>query len=155
MVDEKKFNRFAISLTDFKRAKYFLNESQKHPCGSLAYEALVFAAIICYFRPFSQNENDKNSRAAIKLDLSDFQLLTHDENLIHEQCKSLRNKALAHAEITYHTINVDTDTGGVSRTVFTCTGNAPDLHQLSALIDKFIQQCQNRVADYAINIRTP
>jgi len=155
MVDEKKFNRIAISLTDFERAKDFLKESQNHSCGSIAYEALVFTAIVCYFRPFSQNEKDRNSRAAVKLDLSDFQPLTDTEKSVHDQCMDLRNKALAHAEIKYHTTDFDTVTGAVSRTIFTCTGNSPDLHQLSALIDKFIQQCRNRVADYAHKNRNP
>jgi len=154
MVDEAKLNRFSISLQDFKKAEAFLAEAANHQYGGLIHEALVFSAIICYYRPFTDNEKDPNSTAAKRLDLSDFLPLSHEQKFIHDACKELRNKALAHAEIKHHPTQLDPETGGISSTIFSLVGKAPDLEGLVELIIKFIKQCQNKKSDYAHAIRS-
>lgn len=153
MIGEVKFNRLSISLKDFEKARDFLVEAKKHPYGSLVHEALVFSAIICYYRPFTCNEKDANSAAAAKLKLSDFSSLLPNELAIHETCKVLRNKALAHAEIKYYPTKLNRETGIISSAIFSLVGNAPNLDELADLISKFIIQCLNKRADYAIGVR--
>lgn len=148
MTDEAKFNRFSISLTDFEKAKSFLDEAKSHSFGGLVHEALIFAAIVCYYRPFSPNEREGNSAAASQLTLADFSPLSPDELIIHERCKELRNKALAHSEFKYHPTSLDISTGVISSKLFSFVGQVPDLRKLSDLIDKLIKQCQNKRADY-------
>lgn len=155
MIDQAKFNRFSIALKDFEKAEAFLAEAKNHQYGSLIHEALVFSAIICYFRPFTHNEKDPNSAAAPKLGLSDFPPLSPDELCIHEICKELRNKALAHAEIKYHPTRLNRETGVISSAIFSLVGKVPDLEGLSELIRKFIMQCHNKRADYVHAVRDP
>lgn len=155
MISEAKFNRFSIALKDFEKANEFLNEARRHEYGSLIHEALMFSAIVCYFRPFTNNEKDPNSKAASRLELSDFESLSNSELKIHEACKELRNKALAHAEIKHHPTSLNRDTGGISTAIFSLVGKAPDLEALQELIDKFIEQCRNRRADYVHGVRVP
>lgn len=154
MTDEAKFNRFSISLKDFEKSRTFLKEANGHEYGSLVHEALVFAAIICYFRPFTQNEGSGKASAASQLQLSDFESLTSEESTIHEKCKELRNKALAHAEFRYYPTHLNFDTGMISSTWFSLVGKAPDLGMLAALIEKLIQQCRNKRADYVEKVRS-
>lgn len=154
MIDEAKFNRFSISLQDFEKAKAFIGEAANHQYGGLIHEALVFSAIICYFRPFTNNEKDPNSAAAAKLDLSDFHPISPEELSIHEVCKDLRNKALAHAEIKHHPTRFDLETGVISSAIFSLVGKAPDLEAFVELIEKYIRQCHNKRADYVHTMRS-
>jgi hypothetical protein len=63
MTAEQVFNRFSIALFDFEK----LIATQKKP-PDIRRVALpmrrCFAAIVCYYRPFSPSEKDKNSPAA-------------------------------------------------------------------------------------------
>lgn len=154
MIDEAKFNRFSISLKDFEKVIALLEETKKHPTNSIVYESLVFTAIVCYFRPFSPNEKPSN-RVVPRLSLEDFLPLTSDELAIHELCKKLRNKALAHAEIKYHSIDFDISTGGISSELFSLVGNAPDLTKFMALTQKLIRECRNKRADYVWKVQAP
>lgn len=153
MSDEAKFNRFSIALKDFEKAEAFLAEARNHQYGGLVHEALVFSAIICYFRPFTNNERNPNSAAAARLELSDLPPLSPDELRIHETCKDLRNKALAHAEISHHPTQLDRETGVISSTIFSLVGKVPRLEALSELIGKFMRQCHNKRADYVHSAR--
>ena len=155
VTDEAKFNRFSISLKDFERAVEFLAEAKKHQINSIIHEALVFAAIVCYYRPFSPNEKDPQAPAASQLSLSDFSPLSTDELAIHEKCKELRNKALAHAEFKYHPTRLDLETRVISSALFSLVGNAPDLTKLTELAQKLITECHNKRADYVRKARTP
>lgn len=155
MISEAKFNRYSIALKDFEKAREFLEEARRHQYGSLIHEALVFSAIVCFFRPFTNNEKDPNSKAASRLELSDFESLSNSELLIHETCKELRNKALAHAEIKHHPTSLDRETGIISSAIFSLVGKAPNLDALQELIGKFIKQCRNRRADYVHSVRAP
>jgi|CXWL01.1.fsa_nt_gi hypothetical protein len=154
MTDEAKFNRFSISLKDFEKARMFLREANKHEYGSVVHEALVFAAIICYFRAFTQNEKSRSASAATQLLRSDFEHLTPEEWSIHHKCEELRNKALAHSEFKYYPTRLNLDTGMISSTWFSLVGQVPDLGKLAALIENLIQQCRNKRADYVWKVRS-
>jgi hypothetical protein len=154
MIDEAKFNRFSISAKDFEKAAEFLAEAKNHQYGGLVHEALVMSAIICYFRPFTENERSSSPPAAKKLDLlSDFPPLSQAENAVHEACKVLRNKALAHSEFLYHPTRLDRDTGVISSALFSLVGAAPDVDSLAALIEKLTLHCQLIRASYVHHAR--
>ncbi|MBV5271191.1 MAG: hypothetical protein JZU55_16415, partial [Afipia sp.] len=76
--------------------------------ATLAHEALVFTAIVSYYRPFSPNEKNKNAQATSQLKLDDFSPLSHEELGLHEKCKELRNQALAHSEYKHNPTRLDT-----------------------------------------------
>jgi hypothetical protein len=154
MIDEPKFHRFSISLKDFEKAAEFLAEAQRHQCGSLVHEALVFAAIICYYRPFSSNEKDSFAPAAKQLTLSDFSKLSVEEFTIHDTCKELRNKALAHAEFKYHPTRLNPETGVILSARFSLVREAPDLAALANLAQKFAAECKHKRADFVSQVRT-
>lgn len=154
MTTEAKYNRYSISVKDFERAIAFLQEAGKYSSGTLVHEALSFAAIVCYFRPFSPNEKDPNAAATSQLTLSEFQPLSSDEQAVHDKCKELRNKALAHAEFKYYPTRFDPTTGVTASALFSLTRYAPDLNQLAALAQKLALQCHNKRADYVFANRT-
>lgn len=153
MIDLAKFHRFSISVQDFENAAKYLAEAKEHQYGSLVHEALVFSAIICYFRPFTRNENDPKSAAASKLELSDFQPLSPSELELHKVCEQLRNKALAHSEISHHPTSLDLETGVVRSAIFSIVGRAPDLGALAQFIEKLRRQCQTTRANYVHHVR--
>jgi hypothetical protein len=155
VTNEAKFNRFSISLKDFEKTVEFLEEAKKHPINSLVHEALVFTAIVCYYRPFSPNEKYPNPTAASQLSLSDFSPLSEDELAVHEKCKELRNKALAHAEFKYNPTRLDPETGVISSALFSLIGTVPNLAKLAELAQKLITDCHNKRADYVWKVRTP
>jgi hypothetical protein len=89
MTTEQEFNRFSIAKTDFDKTVEYTKEALKYSESTLAHEALIFAAIVCYYRPFSPNEKDKGSPAASQLQINEFNALSPEEQEIHECCKNL------------------------------------------------------------------
>lgn len=104
--DTKVLNRLTISRHDFEQCQKFLEQLSHQEYGSLAYEALLIAAIVFYARPFSCNERDLNANAASRLDGAVLDQLQNEEQELHEKILTLRNKAVAHAEWAYHPTGV-------------------------------------------------
>ena len=141
---EQKLHRLTIARQDFDNAKKCLSERESHQFGCLVWEALVSYAIISYARPFTNNEKDKKSTAAPRLDLSDFLYISENERSIHERCMMLRNKAIAHSEIDFNPTALHSNGVIVSRP-FSIVSE-PQLESrllipLSDLIQKVIVQC--------------
>lgn len=104
MDTKQKLHRWTISFYDFEKAKSYLSEAECSAIGGLAFEALCYMSVISYVRPFSTNEK-KPVSAASSLKVDDFKLSDADL-ILHEQCMSIRNRALAHSEFTYNPTTV-------------------------------------------------
>ena len=148
MTADAKFNRLSISVHDFEQAIAFSEEAQRSSPGSRSYEALVFAAIVCYYRPFSSNEKDKDASAISKLELDDFSPLTIDEAGVHEKCKELRNQALAHSGYRHNPTSLNTRSRVISSRPFSLLSHAPNLVTLINLAQKLAKECHGKRADY-------
>lgn len=148
MTTEAEFNRLSIAVRDFEKAIAYLKEAALQPYGCLAHEALIFAAIVCYFRPFSQNEKDKSSPASSKLDIENFSLITEGELQLHEKCKELRNQALAHSEHRYNPTRLDQSVGVIASRPFSLLSHALDINALVALAEKIANECHHKRGDY-------
>lgn len=148
MTTEAAFNRLSIAMHDFERAIAFAEEAQKYRADLLAHEALVFAAIVSYYRLFSSNEKDENALAAKQVKLEDFKPLTCEELSLHEKCKELRNQALAHSAFKYNPTRLDRSPGGIVSRPFSLLSHAPDLTSLVVLARKLADECHHKRADY-------
>lgn len=102
---DQVLNRLTISRQDFERSRQFLEQLTSQQYGSVLYEALLLSAIVFYARPFSSNEIDTNANAQSRIDSAVVDQLTDDELKFHKMILELRNKAIAHAEWTYHPTN--------------------------------------------------
>jgi hypothetical protein len=149
--NEREFNRYSIALFDFTKAQDFLSEARKHPSNSLPFQALLFAAIVCYYRPFSLNEKLDTSPATSNLNISEFGSLLDSEKGIHEECKKLRNKALAHSEYSFNPTGIDPQSKVIVSKPFWLTIDSIDIDGLSKLVDKFITICHHMRADYKLH----
>lgn len=145
------FNRLSIAVHDFEQAVAYTEEARHHAPASLAYEALVFAAIVSYFRPFSPNEKDKNAPASSLLKLEDFSPLTSEQSILHERCRDLRNQALAHSAYKYNPTRLDTSLNVIASSPFSLLAHAPNLEALSVLAQKLAFECHHKRADYVRN----
>lgn len=96
--DEKIINRLIISILDSKQCLKFLKELKFHTHGSSAYEAMLINAIICYAKPFVNNEQDKDTTADPTEDINLLTTLTDTEQKLHYKFLTIRNKAIAHSE---------------------------------------------------------
>ncbi len=148
MTTEAAFNRLSIALRDFEQAIAFAEEAQHHSAATLAHEALTFAAIVSYHRPFSPNEKHKNAPATSQLKLVDFSPLSSAESALHEKCKELRNQALAHSEYKHNPTRLDTSLGVIASRPFSLLSHAPNLEALAALARKLADECHHKRADY-------
>lgn len=153
MTDEATFNRLSISIRDFEKAIAFAEEAQCTPLANLAHEALMFSAIICYYRPFSPNERVANVKAKSQLKLEEFRGLTDDEIALHEKCKDLRNQALAHSEYKHNPTRLDESVDVIASRPFSLLSQSPDMRALSDLARKLADQCHHRRADYVCSRR--
>ena len=148
MTTEAVFNRLSIALRDFEQAIAFAEEAQRHSSATLAHEALIFAAIVSYYRPFSPNEKEKNALATSQLRLEDFSPLSGSESTLHAKCKELRNQALAHSEYKRNPTRLDTSVGVIASRTFSLLSHAPNLEALAALARKLADECHHKRADY-------
>jgi hypothetical protein len=143
------FNRLSIAVFDFEKSIAYAEEAARYSPEDLAHEALLFSAIVCYYRPFSPNEK-KNSPAASQLKLEEFSPLTAAESELHERCKELRNKALAHSEYEFNPTDLH-PSGVIASRPFSLLSHAPEIPALVALARKLADECQNKRANHARN----
>ncbi|MGH6842014.1 MAG: hypothetical protein ACREDV_07985 [Methylocella sp.] len=155
ITSEQEFNRYTISLSDFEKASECVNEARKRLPNDLVFEALLFMAIITYYRPFSPNEKPPNNpRAKSRLNLED--LIDHPsdrEKEIHEECETLRNKALAHSEFAYNPTRLNPSTGVISSKPFSLLTQQFDLDGLGQLLNKLEDACHSKRATYTHQTR--
>jgi len=154
IISDEEFNRFSISSVDFEKALQFANEAKRHPANNVVYEALLFAAIVCYYRPFSPNEREPDAEATKKLTLEQFPTLTDSERELHDRCKVLRNEALAHSEWRRNPTKFNRDTGVVASRPFSLFSPSFDLDGFIQLAEKFRLACERSRGDYVIRNRT-
>ena len=153
IASEEQFNRFSISAYDFQRAIDFATEGIKHPANTIIYEALLFAAIMCYWRPFSPNERGDAAEAAKRITLDQLGInLAADELRLHEGCKSLRNEALAHSAWERNPTRLR-DSGVVASRPFSLLTPPFDLPALIRLAEKMRAACEHRRADFVLGKR--
>lgn len=96
-------NRLTSASLDLGGCVRFLDALEEQPYGTTVYEALLISAVVFYARPFSENEK-KSSTSPSDLRVPDVVItgLSESERKLHEELRSLRNKAIAHAEWTFH-----------------------------------------------------
>lgn len=102
----KELNRLTISRNDFDKCLEFLSELTSQEYGTIIYESLLLSAIVFYARPFSCNEKRNASKAESRIDLAVVDQLNEEEQQLHDRLLELRNKAIAHAEWTFHPTGV-------------------------------------------------
>ncbi len=146
---EEEFNRHSISVRDFEKSIEFLQEIGNHSQATLLYEALLISALICYCRPFSSNERNKDAKATDRIEFKSFSDITTDEKSLHDKCITTRNKAVAHAEWSRHPTEYRRGTRVIVSRGYSILSENIDPTSLLALSEKLLQQCHHRRADYS------
>ena len=146
---EQDFNRHSIAIRDFEKSIEFLEEAGSHHPNSLPYESLLICALISYCRPFSTNEQNKNAEASPKIKFDSFSGITADEKSLHDQCMTIRNKALAHSEWSKYPTRRNPETNVISSQVYSIISQDIDRASLLAFSKKLMEQCHHRRADYS------
>jgi len=103
---DRENNRLIMSVHDLERCQTFLRELTTQIYGTHTYEALLLTSIIFYARPFSSNERDVNAKAASRVSPAVLSDLSEEERNLHNMLLLIRNKAIAHAEWTFHPTGV-------------------------------------------------
>jgi hypothetical protein len=96
--------RLNIAKDDFADAKRFADSARIHGGTETELEALLVAAVVCYARPFSDNEPKRPKAPVIARNVPEDKLLTaldsDADRALHARLLELRDKAIAHAEST-------------------------------------------------------
>lgn len=153
MTTESEFNRYSIALFDFEQAVAYATEAKTHSASTLAHEALLFAAIVSYYRPFSPNEKNKNTLAVSQLTTNNFSLFSPEDMSLHEKLKKLRNKALAHSEIHFNPTRRNIESGIISSRPFSLLSQSVDIIGLIHLASKLAEECHHKRADHVCRHR--
>jgi hypothetical protein len=148
-MSNQKFNRYSIALNDFQKASSYALKAGSYGMETLEYDALVFAAVVSFYRPFSQNERTMPAGAATKLKIEDFPPLSEEELVFHDQIKTLRNKVFAHAEFDLHPTGINEITKVISSNPFPATLVPPEVVALAKLANKFIDFCHKIRGDFS------
>lgn len=148
MTTEQEFNRLSIAVFDWVKSLAFAVEAQKHSQNTTVYEALLFASIVCYYRPFSPNEKKANPPATSHLKIEEFPTISEEENALHENCKKLRNKALAHSEFELNPTSFSKATRVIESKPFSLLSQPFDLETFIRLVSKLERACHHKRADH-------
>ena len=148
ILSDEELNRYSIALRDFEKAKEYICAAKRRLPSSLEYEALLFATIICYYRPFSQNEKSKTAKATSLLDIKDFGL-NSSQHIFHQKCKELRNKVLAHSEFERNPTNFNSDRKVFSSQPFSLLNETLDLEVFDSILTQCIELCHEVRANYS------
>lgn len=153
MATDQEFNRHSIAYFDFTKALEYATAAQKHPPNTVEHESLLFAAIVSYCRPFSPNEKDKTAPATSQLSIEEFPSLLTKQRELHELCKTLRNKALAHSEFSFNPTRLNPATGVIASKPFSLITVPFDLDGFIHLTGKFSSACDDMRAAHVIHGR--
>jgi hypothetical protein len=150
---ERDFNRYSIATRDLEKALEFASEARHYPANSVVYEALLFAAIVSYSRPFSGNEKLADAPAVAGLSVGVIGALSGLERKIHDRCRTLRNKALAHSEFALNPTRLRSSTGVVVSRPFSLLSPPFDLDGFIQVVAKLRLICERDRADYVLRQR--
>jgi len=141
-------NRLTISRQDFGKCGEFLDALAAEQYGTVQYEALLLSSIILYSRPFSSNER-KETRAAKRIGDCVLDHLSEEDRELHRRVLQLRNKAIAHAEWTFHPTAVTREGIIQSRpfSIWTHFQTVAEVSRFSALVTKVLQRSHHLSAD--------
>ncbi len=147
--NDAEFNRYTISLLDFEKAEECVAEARKRPPNDVVFEALLFMAIVSYYRPFSPNERPRNNpKAVAQLKLEDLITPSACDKEIHAQCGCLRNKALAHSEFAFNPTKLNAGNGVISSKPFSLLTQNFDLAGLAELLRRLVEACHSKRATF-------
>lgn len=108
-IDEEKAlaRRLVISHFDLRECYEYLNlirddydPAEEDP----SQKAATIAAVVSYWRPFSRNWGEGETRSSLPSELLDE--LTDSEKELHEEVGRLRNKVFAHSDPSEHSLNI-------------------------------------------------
>lgn len=153
MATTQEFNRYSIAAFDWKKSLAFAKEAREHPTNTIVYEALLFAAIVCYYRPFSPNEKGANTPATSHVRIEDFPALSQEEEALHEISKTLRNKALAHSEFAFNPTRLSEATNVIVSKPFSLLVQPFDIETFVQLVSKLELACHHKRAKYVLEQR--
>lgn len=151
---ETKINRFSIAVRDFENARKYLAALERHTMPSVEHEALLLAAIIAYWRPFSPNEKGKAPKADPSLTIADFGDLTPAQIELHETLKQIRNKGLAHSEFEFNPTQFNPRSGVYSGRTFSVVDQNINLALFASTLKLFEDICHGRRASHSRNARS-
>ena len=149
---EQEFNRYSIAAFDFEAALRFARAAQRHPTNSAEYEALLFAAIVSYARPFSGNEKSRQAEATSRLPLNFIDSVSGAGRKLHDECVSLRNRALAHSEHSKNPTQLR-PSGVVASRPFSLLTPSFDLVGFVRLAEGRKEACERERAEYVLGKR--
>ena len=149
ILSDKELSRYSITLRDFEKAKEYICAAKKQLSSSIEYEALLFAAIVSYYRPFSPNEKSQRAKATSRLCIEDFGSLNSSQSELHQKCKKLRNEALAHSEFDRNPTKFKSDRKVFSSQPFSLLNEGLDLEVFDSILTQFIEVCNGVRANYS------
>ena len=150
---DQEFNRTSIAVFDFEKAIEFASAAQRYPANAVEYEGLLFAAIVSYVRPFSGNERSPGASAESRLGTSTVDALDDLERQLHDRCRDLRNRALAHSEVAMNATRFDHATGVARSRPFSLLSSPFDVQSFITLAETMKGRCQRDRAEYVLGRR--
>lgn len=141
----RQFNRAALSRQDFREAREFLKE-MKPDLTRTQQEAFLMSAVICYARPFLQNDSSGKSDATSTIQSNPAKILDQAEFALHTRILELRNKAVAHSDHEFDPVTlIDVQSDGMTTRgpYFEVRRADIPLDTFSSAIEKMFAHCSN------------
>lgn len=146
--ESQEFHRLMISRGDFEDCLRYLKYRKTFRYASVAGEALISSALICYARPFSNNERG-SKEASSRVPNWILNPLSASEELLHRKLIDVRNKAVAHAEWASFPVRIrKSGVVAFKRFSLLTAFTGPVIRQFEALAWKLHDRANNLVASH-------
>jgi hypothetical protein len=148
-------DRYSIAEGDFRAAVQYIKKAREFDGDLIVRNALIAMAILCYARPFSNNEQRKNSKVAPRILAENLAELSPTQRDAHKKYRDLRNKAIAHSQFSHHPTKFDEESGLSRISRFTLLFHCVNLDELEDLVRSVQEICRcQRISYNAFSARS-
>ena len=147
MSNDGQRDRYSIAEGDFRDALQYIGKAREYERDLIAKDAFIAMAILCYAHHFSSN-GQKKVKTSSRVHIEDFDIFSPALSEAHKKYRTLRNKAIAHSQSSYHPTKFDEESHYTKISRFTLLFHSVDLDELEDLVKHVQEICRRERVVY-------
>lgn len=141
---EEQFIHYQESITSLNRAWRTVCELEKTDSGTAIWAAAYRMALVGYCKPFKRSNGI--TQKSLRLNVPE---LSVELNEVHNQVTGLRDKLLAHSDLSSLDPEVYYSAEGTANIIKNCSPAMPSLNELRTLVESVLDYFYKKESEYA------
>jgi hypothetical protein len=148
---EEEYIHYQEAITSLNRAWRTLRELEKSPARNAAWSAAYRMAIVEYCKPFTVSQISKKERYKLPLPS-----VTDESKIIHDRLLELRNKFMAHSDLTaldakiYYDKTAEYPTPLISKNILS---DFPSVTEIKTQVETVLDALYQRESQYELRFK--